>query len=53
MNIKKLVTGIVSKHGSYRKAALATGVSSAQLHKLATGQQTNPTVSMLRKLGLL
>ncbi len=52
MNVKKRVKTLVKCHGSYRKAAAHVGISYAQLFKLGAGQQANPTMDTLRKLGL-
>lgn len=53
MNLKKTASDLRALHGSYRKAAAATGISYAQLCKLATGRHKNPTTATLRKLGVL
>jgi DNA-binding phage protein len=53
MNIKTRVRELIKIHKGMRKAAVATGVSAGTLSKILSGQQINPTMETLKKLGLL
>jgi hypothetical protein len=46
---KKLVTA----HGTYRAAAIASGLDLAYLYRLAKGHKSNPGEDVLRRLGLV
>lgn len=46
------VDWLVERHGSLRAAARVVGVNYAYLHRLRTGEKTEPTAAVLRKLGL-
>lgn len=46
------VAELRAEHGSYAKAARATGVNQATLYRLAHGQLQLPTTRTLEKLGL-
>lgn len=50
--IQEAAKSLILKYGSRRKAAAASGISYSLLHKLASGQQVNPTTGTLLKLGL-
>jgi len=52
MDIQTAVKAIVAKHGGVRPAARAIGVNYAYLSRLQTGEKSNPTAAVLRKLGL-
>lgn len=50
--IQEAARRLIDKHGSRRKAAVVCGISASMLHKLASGEQVNPTAGTLAKLGL-
>lgn len=52
MHIETAVKAIVLKHGGVRAAARAIGVNYAYLSRLQSGEKSNPTAAVLRKLGL-
>lgn len=52
MDIETAVKALVFKHGGVRAAARAIGVNYAYLSRLQSGEKSNPTPAVLRKLGL-
>jgi hypothetical protein len=50
--IPAAVKELCDKHGGVRAAARATGINYAYLSRLGNGARSNPTDSVLRKLGL-
>lgn len=46
------VNELCVKHGGYRAAARVLKIDHAYLYRLGKGQSTNPSKSVLRKLGL-
>lgn len=52
MDIKTAAKAIIFKHGGVRAAARAIGVNYAYLSRLQSGEKSNPTPAVLRKLGL-
>jgi DNA-binding Xre family transcriptional regulator len=50
--IQEAAQRLIDKYGSRRKAAAASGISHSLLHKLASGEKSNPTADTLVKLGL-
>jgi len=52
LTIPVVVDALVTKHGGLRAAARAVQINYAYLSRLRTGQKTNPTAAVLRKLGL-
>lgn len=43
---------LIRKHKGLRKAAKALDIDPAYLHRLKTGEKTNPSGDVLRKLGV-
>ena len=43
---------LICKHGGLRAAADAVGIDAGYLSRLGSGQKSNPTKAMLKKLGL-
>ncbi len=43
---------LVVKHGSLRAAARVLMVSAPYLHRIASGEKTNPDDNLLRRMGL-
>lgn len=52
ISIKDAVDALVVKHGGVRPAARAIQINYAYLSRLRSGEKTNPTGAVLRKLGL-
>ena len=50
--IQRAASRLIKQYGTVRKAAEATGIDYASLHRLKTGVKRNPTEATLRKLGL-
>lgn len=48
----KAAARLIKQHGSIRKAAEAIGIDYVYLHRLHTGEKTNPSDEVLRLLGL-
>jgi hypothetical protein len=43
---------LVRKHGSLKKAEAATGINYQYLHRLGTGEKTNPSDEVLARMEL-
>lgn len=43
---------LIARHGSYRAAARVLQIDSAYFWRLHTGEKTNPSDAVLKKLGL-
>lgn len=52
ISIKEAVNALVERHGGVRPAARAVQINYAYLSRLRSGEKTNPTDAVLRKLGL-
>lgn len=50
--IQRAVEALLKQHGSYRAAALASGIDHAYLHNLRMGLKTDPSAAVLAKLGI-
>lgn len=50
--LRTRVESVISQHGGVRPAARAIQVNYAYLSRLRTGEKSNPTPAVLRKLGL-
>ena len=53
ITVSERVKQLVSRHGSRRAAARALGIDSGYLSCLESGNKTNPSAAVLRKLGLI
>lgn len=53
MTLKQLVAERIGQHGSVRKAARALRIDPGYLYRLATGEKSNPSSTVLRKLRVL
>lgn len=52
MTLKERVQELVDQHESLRAAARAIQVDAGYLSRLANGEKSNPTKTILRKMGL-
>jgi len=52
MTLSERIGQLVEQHGSLRAAARDVGLDWAYLHRLRSGEKTNPSPETLRKLGL-
>lgn len=50
--VKDRISALVAVYGSVRAVGRALRIDHAYLHRLANGKKTNPSSSILRKLGL-
>lgn len=51
-DLPSLVRRRIRQHGSLRLASKALGIGHVYLHRLATGEQANPSDAALQKLGI-
>ena len=52
VDLETAVKKLVQAHGGVRSAARALGLDCGYLSRLQSGQKSNPTPEVLRKLGL-
>lgn len=52
MTLESRIVDLVSRHGSLRAVAKVTGISVGYLSRLASGEKTNPSADVLRRLKL-
>lgn len=52
VDLETAVKKLVQTHGGVRPAARVLGINYAYLSRLQSGQKSNPTPEVLRKLGL-
>jgi Helix-turn-helix. len=52
VDLETAVKKLVQTHGGVRSAARVLGINYAYLSRLQSGQKSNPTPEVLRKLGL-
>lgn len=50
--LQQTVDALIKRHGSLRKAQVATGINYAYLQRLQKGDKINPSAAVLAKLGL-
>ncbi len=50
MSIPQLVEGLARKYGSVSAAARACGIPEGTMHRLHSGERTNPTLETLQAL---
>jgi hypothetical protein len=52
VDLRTYVAMLIRQHRGLRKAARALELDPAYLHRLKTGEKTNPSKAVLRKLGV-
>jgi transcriptional regulator with XRE-family HTH domain len=52
MTLNEQIVQLAEQHGSLRAVAEATGIGASYLSRLASGEKTEPSDEVLRKLGL-
>lgn len=52
VSIDQCIADLVARHGSLRKAGRVVGLTGQYLYRLQTGEKTNPSAAVLKKLGL-
>lgn len=52
MSLEDRIAELVKQHGSLRKAGRVVGLTGQYLYRLQSGEKTNPSEAVLRKLGL-
>jgi hypothetical protein len=52
ITLRKRVAQLVKQHGSVRKAARVLEMDSAYLYRIGSGEMTNPSDYILKRMGL-
>lgn len=52
VSLDQRIAHLVAQHGSLRKAGRVVGLTGQYLYRLQSGEKTNPSATVLRKLGL-